>query len=68
MKILFIGAALAVMSFTPLATTETEKLDAYACTVELDCGNGSSASGTAETCRQAGAIAGAGCDASIEMQ
>lgn len=68
MKILLMSVALGLMSFTPITVDSNDVVEApFACTVTLDCGNGSSSSGTAATCRQAGAIAGAGCDAAIEM-
>jgi len=69
MKILLISLSLVFMSFAPFTNVaETTVEIAATCTVTLDCGNGSSASGTASSCRKAGAIAGAGCDAAIEME
>lgn len=47
---------------------ENEEEVVFECTVTIDCGNGSSATGTASNCATAGKIAGAGCDASLEPQ
>jgi hypothetical protein len=66
MKILLTSIALAAMSFAPLTTSDSVTEVVADCTVTLDCGNGSSASGTASSCKKAGSIAGAGCDAAME--
>ncbi|MFD2035238.1 hypothetical protein ACFSKL_10575 [Belliella marina] len=44
---------------------ENEEEAVFECSVTIDCGNGSSATGTASNCATAGKIAGAGCDASL---
>lgn len=44
---------------------DNEEDAVFECSITIDCGNGSSASGTASNCATAGKIAGAGCDASI---
>ncbi|MCH7408183.1 hypothetical protein MM239_02150 [Belliella sp. DSM 111904] len=46
---------------------ENEEEAVFECSVTIDCGNGSSATGTASNCATAGKIAGAGCDASLEQ-
>ncbi|WP_145716309.1 hypothetical protein [Chitinophaga japonensis] len=53
----------------PVKTVKVETKEnkpLFDCTVTLDCGNGTSASGTASNCATAGKIAGAGCDAVLE--
>lgn len=47
---------------------ENLDMELFACTVTIDCGNGTQASGTASNCATTGKIAGAGCDASLEQE
>jgi len=78
MKTLIFSALLSVGSLSAFASTgvtpkdnsaatekSTVKKEAKSmdCTVNMDCGNGTSVSATSSNCQRAGAAAGAGCDA-----
>ncbi|NAS30244.1 hypothetical protein GTQ40_04620 [Flavobacteriaceae bacterium R38] len=55
------------LAFATINNNETTEVkeELFDCTVTLSCG-GATISATASTCKKAGSIAGAGCDAAFE--